>query len=149
MNIYPWFLQSHNLLRWLLLVTALISIIMAYRGWFLKKRWSKTDNILGVTLSSLADLQLLIGLGLYFFLSPFTKPAMKNMAEAMKNAELRFYAVEHLLIMVIAIVVIHIGRTKSKKAETDLARHRLSAIFYSIGLILILSAIPWNRALFL
>ena len=66
----------------------------------------------------------------------------------MENAQLRFYAVEHILIMIIAIAVIHIGRSKSKKAPTQLKQHRSAAIFYTIGFILILSSIPWDRALF-
>jgi len=85
---------------------------------------------------------------LYFFVSPLTKAAFANFGAAMKNADLRFYAVEHILMMLIALVVVHIGRSKSKKAKTPVQKHRISAIFYSVALILIIIAIPWNRDLF-
>jgi len=92
--------------------------------------------------------QFLTGVILYAFVSPITKAAFNNFGAAMKNADLRFYAVEHILIMVIALVLVHIGGAKSKKAKTPLAKHRSAAIYYGISLVLILVAIPWDRALF-
>jgi len=145
---YPIVLQIHNILRWLILLTGLISMIMAYRGWFGKKKWTNTDNILGITLASLSDLQLLIGLVLYGLLSPITKAAFADFGSAMKNDDLRFYAVEHILVMVIALVIIHLGRIKAKKASDDIRKHRTSAIYYTIALVLIIASIPWSRVLF-
>jgi hypothetical protein len=64
----------------------------------------------------------------------------------MKNSALRFYAVEHILLMIIALVLVHIGRSKSKKAVAPWKKHRVAAIYYGIALVLILAAIPWDRA---
>jgi hypothetical protein len=63
----------------------------------------------------------------------------------MKNADLRFYVIEHIMVMLIALVLVHIGRSKAKKAHTDISKHKTSAIFYTIGLVLILSRFPWNK----
>ncbi len=145
---YTGFLHLHNFLRWLIVIAGFICVIMAFRGWSGKRKWTNLDNILGVTFASLLDLQLVIGLVLYFFVSPVTKAAFNQFGAAMKDENLRFYAVEHILMMVIAIVVVHLGRNKLKKAGEDVARHRISAIFHTIGLILILAAIPWNRPMF-
>ncbi len=93
------------------------------------------------------DLQFLVGILLYAFYSPLTKAAFANFGAAMQNPDLRFYAVEHISMMVIALALVHIGRAKSKKATSPLKKHRSAAIFYTISLILILAAIPWNRAL--
>lgn len=145
---YTGLLHAHNGLRWLVLLALVIAIILAFSGWFGKREWGKGDKLTGLLLTIFMDVQFLTGVILYAFVSPITKAAFNNFGAAMKNADLRFYAVEHILIMVIALVLVHIGRAKSKKAKTPLAKHRSAAIYYGISLVLILVAIPWDRALF-
>lgn len=145
---YTGLLHAHNLFRWLVLLAALTAIVLAYSGWFGKREWKKADNISGLLLVIFVDIQLLIGLVLYGFVSPITRAAFADFGAAMENATLRFYAVEHLVMMLVALILIHIGRSKSKKALIMNKKHRLAAIFYSIGLILILAGIPWDRMLF-
>lgn len=142
---YTGFLHLHDTLRWLLLLSLVVTLIKYLSGWFGNQPWKKVDNILGIVFTSLMDLQLLTGLVLYFFLSPLTKIAFSDFGAAMKNADLRFYAVEHLLMMLIAVVLVHIGRAKSKKAKTDVAKFKIASIFFLIALILMVAAIPWGR----
>ncbi len=142
---YTGFLHLHDALRWLVLLSLVITLIKYTVGWLGSQRWQKTDNLLGIVFTSLMDLQLLTGLVLYFFLSPITKLAMSDFGAAMKNADLRFYAVEHFAMMLIAVVLVHIGRAKSKKAKTDTAKFKTATIFFLIALVVILAAIPWNR----
>lgn len=143
---YPEILVLHNTLRWLLLLILAATLIKYLAGWIGNKSWNKTDNMLGIAFTSLMDLQLLLGLALYFFLSPVTKLAMSDFGAAMKDAGLRFYAVEHFSMMLIAVVLVHIGRAKSKKAKTDSGKFKLATIFYLIALVLMLAAIPWDKA---
>lgn len=145
---YTGLLHTHNLFRWLVLLAALIAIALAFTGWFGKRNWKKADNISGLLLTIFVDIQLLVGIVLYAFVSPVTRSAFADFGAAMKNDTLRFYAVEHFVLMLVALVVIHIGRSKSKKAVDPVKKHRLAAIFYTIGLLLILAGIPWDRALF-
>ena len=145
---YTGLLHAHNGLRWLVLLTLVIAIVFALTGWLGKRNWEKGDTLTGLLLIIFMDLQFLIGIVLYAFVSPITKAAFNDFGAAMKNTDLRFYAVEHILIMVVALILVHIGRAKSKKAAAPLAKHRKAAIFYSISLLLILAAIPWDRALF-
>jgi Ca2+/Na+ antiporter len=91
------------------------------------------------------DIQLLTGLTLYFFLSPITKIVFSDFGAAMKDSELRFYAVEHFFMMLIAVVLVHIGRAKSKKNKIDRKKFKTAFIFYFIALVIMLAAIPWNR----
>ncbi|MFY9154188.1 MAG: hypothetical protein WAO52_19365 [Prolixibacteraceae bacterium] len=142
---YTGFLHVHDTLRWLLLISMLITTGKYLAGWLGKKSWTKADNLIGVIFTSLMDLQLLTGLILYFFLSPVTKMAMSDFGAAMKDADLRFYAVEHLTMMLIAVVLVHIGRAKSKKAKPDVAKFKTGAIFFLIAFVVILAAIPWGR----
>ncbi len=142
---YVGFLHIHDTLRWLLLIGLLITLTKYLAGWFGGKPWNRADNILGFTVALLMDLQLITGLILYFFLSPITLLALSNFGAAMKDPNLRFYAVEHFSMMLIAVAAVHIGRIKSKSAKTDLGKFRYASIFYLIALMIIFAAIPWSR----
>jgi len=142
---YTGLLHLHNTLRWLILLSLVVTLVKYISGWVGNQPWKKTDNILGIVFTSLMDLQLLTGLVLYFFISPVTKLAMSDFGAAMKDPGLRFYAVEHFSMMLIAVVLVHIGRAKSKKAKTDSAKFKTATIFFLIALVVILAAIPWSR----
>lgn len=142
---YTGFLHLHDTLRWLLLVSLVITLVKYLAGWLGNQPWKKVDNILGIVFTSLMDLQLLTGLVLYFFLSPVTKLALSDFGGAMKNADLRFYAVEHFAMMLIAVVLVHIGRVKSKKAKIDRNKFKTAFIFFAIALVVMIAAIPWSR----
>ena len=144
---YTGFLHLHNTLRWLVLVVALITLAKYFMAWFSHNRWKKSDNILGIVFTAVMDLQLLVGLALYFFLSPITQAAFQNIGAAMKNAELRFYLVEHFLLMLIAVVLVHIGRSKSKKATVPRKKFGVALLYFSIAYILLLVGIPWGRVI--
>jgi ABC-type dipeptide/oligopeptide/nickel transport system permease component len=145
---YTGLLHTHNMFRWLVLFALIFAIIFGLMGWLKKYEWQKRDNLAGLLLTIFMDIQFLIGIVLYAFVSPITKAAFNDFGAAMKNADLRFYAVEHILLMVIALVLVHIGRAKSKKSVAPWKKHRAATIFYGISLILILAAIPWDRAMF-
>lgn len=145
---YTGLLHTHNLFRWLVLLAILAAIIMAFVGWLNKRKWQKSDNMVGLVLMIFMDIQLLVGLILYALVSPLTKAAFNDFGAAMKNPDLRFYAVEHILMMIVALVLVHIGRAKSKKALEPWKKHRAAAVYYTISLIVILAAIPWDRTWF-
>jgi hypothetical protein len=145
---YTGLLHTHNLFRWLVLLAAFFAIALALTGWLGRKPWSKKDNIAGLLFTIFVDIQFVIGMILYLFVSPFTKAAFADFGAAMKNSVLRFYAVEHILLMVAALALVHIGRVKAKKEIVAWKKHRTAAIWYGIAFILILAGIPWDRALF-
>ena len=144
---YTGLLHTHNLFRWLILISILAALIFALIGWFGKKPWTRKDNLASLLLTIFIDIQLILGLVLYF-ISPFTKSAMADFGAAMKNSVLRFYAVEHVLMMLIALILVHVGRSKLKKATTSLHKHKTAAIWFGLAFILILIGIPWDRGLF-
>jgi hypothetical protein len=117
-------------------------------GWFGKKEWIKTDNLAGVIYVGLVDLNVLLGLVLYIFLSPLTRAAFANFGEAMSNSTLRFFAVEHIFGMIVALVLAHVGRMLSKRAMDTVKKHRAAAIWFALSFLVILATIPWGRALF-
>jgi hypothetical protein len=129
--------------RYLLLVALIFVLYRAYSGWFGRRNYDKTDNASSAALLGLTHLQLLLGLILYFGTSTHTKAAFANMGAAMKNSTLRYYAVEHITVMLLAVVMIQLGRTLSKKSAASHDKFRKLAIYTSIGLgLIVLSLAP-------
>lgn len=89
-----------------------------------------------------AHIQLLAGLILYL-ISDIVKTGLSDMGGAMKDPALRFWTVEHILGMVIAIALITLGRMGLKKADNDISKHKNIAIYFLIGLFILLISIPW------
>ncbi len=145
---YTGLLHTHNMFRWLVLIALVLALVFAFIGWAGKNEWTKRDKITGLILTIFMDIQFLVGFILYAFVSPFTKIAFADFGAAMKNADLRFYAVEHILIMLIALIFVHIGKSKTKKLQVPWKKHRAAAIWFGLALMLILIGIPWDRALF-
>ena len=144
---YNGFLHLHNTLRWLILLVALATLLKYFIGWFSQKSWQKSDNILGIIFTSILDLQLLVGLVLYLFLSPITQTAFQDFGAAMKNDDLRFYTVEHIFMMIVAITLVHIGRSRSKKVVGSRTKFGTALVFFGIAYMIILAAIPWGRVI--
>ena len=143
---YSFVLATHNIFRWLVLIFGLLAIIKAFIGWFGKKEWKGLDNTLGLGFTISLDVQVLLGFLLYV-ISPIIRAGFADMGAAMANSDIRFFLVEHILMMVVALVLAHIGRSRAKKADTDVSKHKNAAIFFTIAMLLILAAIPWERAM--
>jgi heme/copper-type cytochrome/quinol oxidase subunit 4 len=137
------FLYLHSYVRWLVVIFALLAVGSSFLGWFGKRPWTAVENRLGLLFTVSFDFQVLLGAILYFFLSPLTTAALRNFGAAMKNDLLRFFSVEHLAIMLVAVVIAHIGRFLSLKASSDQGRFKRAAIFYTLAILLVLVSIPW------
>jgi hypothetical protein len=139
---YSIVLTLHSFVRWVLVVVAVVALVRAFSGWLGKQEWTTLDSRLGVLLSSSADLQMLLGLILYIFLSPLTQAAFKDFGAAMSDPVLRYWGVEHIVMLFAAVVLIHIGQTMAKRAEAAL-KYKWVAIFLGLALLAMLVAIPW------
>lgn len=144
-SLYTGLLHTHSILRWALLIFIIGALVLSILGMAQKKPFGKTNANLTKLSLIFSHVQLLIGLVLYF-VSPIVKKALQDMGAAMKNPDLRYWAVEHISVMIIGIALITIGHIKAKKAAADAAKHKNVVIFFAIGLVLILSRIPWERA---
>lgn len=136
------FLHLHSLLRWVLLILLLVMIYRAFIGKRSGRPFDALDRKLSLFTMVSAHLQLVIGLVLYL-LNPTIQAALQDFGNVMKDSGLRFLVVEHLSTMLIGIALITIGHIKAKKAATDKAKFQSIFVFYLIGLVLILSRIPW------
>ena len=144
---YIGLLHLHNVTRWLVLIAAVIAIVVAVAGLVRGGRWGRGAKLSGLAYLITMDAQLVIGLLLYG-VSPLVRAAMGDMSMAMGDTQLRFYLIEHALLMVVAVVMVHVGYALAKRASSARAAYQRATPFYLLGLVLVLVAIPWDRALF-
>lgn len=131
----------HSIVASLLLALLLVSIFFNAYGWIAKKPFTKANKLMALLGLISVHTQFLIGLILYF-VSPL---GFSNFSgESMKNAQSRLYILEHPFVMIVALVLITIGYSKLKWLTTDNVKYKRVVLYYSIGLLLILSRIPWN-----
>jgi hypothetical protein len=140
---YAFVLPLHSLIRWAVLLTGLFAAFRGLSGWRRRRPWSLPDERAGLWYTICLDVQFLLGLLLYVFLSPITTAAFHDFGGAMANAGMRFWAVEHITGMFAGIALAHVGRGKIHKSGSDERRQRLAAIFFTLSLLVILASIPW------
>jgi hypothetical protein len=144
-NMYTFIQKFHSGWAYLALFIILIAVVNALIGYTSKKEFTEKDRKIALFGLVFSHIQLLAGLALYF-VSPkgYALIGEVGMSMVMKTAALRLTVVEHPLINLVAIVFITIGWSKHKKGMTSLGKFKTIAIFYAIGLILLLSRIPWE-----
>jgi L-asparagine transporter-like permease len=132
-------LHLHSLLRWVVLIIMVLAIVKAYQG---KKNALPFDRIKKLALFSMITLhlQLVIGLALYFMRSWHK---VWSQGGFMGDTATRFFTMEHLMMMVIAIGLATAGYSTAKRMEGDVKKNNRIFVFYLIALIIILASIPW------
>ncbi|HLL93912.1 MAG TPA: hypothetical protein VK404_02965 [Spirosoma sp.] len=133
---YPGLVHAHSGLRWIVLILLFAAVAVAIGKWQGRSGYTEGNRKLYLFTLIAVHTQLLIGLVLYF-ISP--KVDFGLISEKLY----RFYTVEHTAGMLIAIVLITIGYSRSKRATDAVKKQRLVGIFYGLGLVLILASIPW------
>jgi hypothetical protein len=144
---YSVVLAIHNVLRWVVLILAVVAVVRAYMGWLGKKEWTPADRKVGMFTGMAIDIQLLLGLLLYIFLSPLTRSVFQNFKAAMSVPGIRFFGLEHVLFMVLAVVFAHLGSILPRKVEDALSKHKRAALWFTLMLVVLLLGIPWMRPL--
>jgi Na+/H+-dicarboxylate symporter len=134
----------HSYWAYLVLATLIFAVVNAIIGFTQKKQFTDKDVRIGLFTLIVAHIQLLIGL-VWYFMSPWFEMLKTDAASVMKDKAARLLAVEHPVMMILAIVFITIGWSKHKKKTEDVAKFKTFAIFYGIALLLILSKIPWSN----
>jgi hypothetical protein len=135
---YNGLLDLHNLIRWAVVLLGVIAIVVALGG----ARWTPQQNSLGRWFSLAFDVQVLIGIVL-LFVSPLATSAFADLGAAMGDPALRRMVIEHPVLMVIAAVLVHVGVSRGRKADSP----RTAAIFYLLAAAVVAYAIPWDRPL--
>ena len=139
---YNGLLHTHNLLRWIILILLFVAF---YRHLLAKTRtFNATDKKIGKILMISCDITLLIGL-YQWITGPLGLKMIQSagMSVVMKDRVARFWAIEHTVGMLIAIILVHIGYSYAKKNIDNSVKHKRSMIFYGLALLIILISIPW------
>lgn len=136
---YDFIQKFHSGWAYLALLLLVVAVVNSFIGMSSKKEFTAKDRKIALFGLIATHIQLLVGLILYF-----VSPLGSAVFGQMKDAALRLTSLEHPLTNIIAIVLITIGWSKHKKATTSTGKFRSIAIFYGLGLLLILSRIPWK-----
>lgn len=135
-------LTIHSILRWLVLLFGFLAVLGAIGGLSGRRPYTARDNKMNLFFMICCDIQLLVGI-ILFVSNGWWEKIKAGMGDVMKDPVNRFFTVEHALIMIIAWILVHVGRSSVKKATLDSAKHRKVLIFSGIALLLILISIPW------
>ena len=133
---YAAMLHSHSIIRYFILILLVIVVVKSVLGWLSNKPYTNFDNKLSLYLVIFTHLQLVAGLVLYFI-----SPSVQFNDQTMSNDQIRMWTVEHVTMMLVAIVLITVARSTSKRMSTDVGRHRRMAVFNIIALVIIVGAI--------
>jgi hypothetical protein len=142
---YEFTLILHNLMRWVVVALALFALVRIYLGLFGKKDWSETDRRALSFYSISLDIQLLIGLLLYFVVSPLMANIRTDFGMAMSDSNLRFFAVEHTVLMLVAVALGHVAVIMARRAGSSPSKFRQGAIWLTLSVLAVLVAIPWAQ----
>jgi heme A synthase len=130
----------HSYWAYIVLAVLIYTVINAVIGLVKKKEFTHKDFRLGLFTLITTHIQLLIGLGWYFM-----SPWYKSMKASGIDSSNRLLAVEHPIMMILAIVLITMGWSKHKKKVKSESKFKTFALFYGLGLVFILSRIPWSN----
>lgn len=132
----------HSTLRWLVLLSLIVSIYRAFNGYFGKRVFTKTDNAFRHWTATIAHVQLMVGMTLYFQ-SPIIKYFRDNFSTAKDNFDLLFFGIIHSLLMLTAIIIITIGSSLAKRKTESPDKFKTMLIWFALALLIIFIAIPW------
>lgn len=135
----------HSYWAYLAVLLLVLTVVNAIIG--LTKNKNFTDKDLRISLFTLIvfHIQLILGFIVYY-VSPYYESMREiGMGATMKDAVVRLFVIEHPLMMILAIVLITVGFSKHKKQTTDKGKFKTLAIYYGLGLLFVLSRIPWSQ----
>lgn len=140
--LYSLLLTTHSILRYVLLILLLLTLIRSFRGWLKKLAFDAISERLSFFTTLAAHLQLLTGLILYW-ISPILSFGRSHAHVWMADHFLRYWMMEHLVGMIVAIAIITVGRILAKKADNDVKKYKRISVYFLVGLLIILVMIPW------
>lgn len=145
---YSTILSIHNIVRWIVLILGLTVIYRSFMSLAAQKEWTGLDNRWGLFFTVSMDIQFILGLILYFALSPLTRQALSQIGAPFRDNDQRFFALFHVLYTTLALVFTHLGNILPRKTNTALVKHQRAASFFTLAVLCILFGMPWSRPFF-
>ncbi len=135
---YTGLLDLHSVIRWVVVVLGLVALVSAV----VAERWTPAQNALARWFTIAVDVQVLLGLVLWF-VSPLVQGSLGNMGAVMRDPALRKIVVEHPVLMIVAAALVHVGASRGRKTDNP----RQALLFYVLAAAAVAYAIPWDRPL--
>ncbi|MGI9530162.1 hypothetical protein [Lutimonas sp.] len=135
----------HSGWAYITLLILIFAVINAALGMTSKKEFKDKDLRISLFTLIVSHIQLLIGFLAFFMSAQFSYVLENGMGAAMKEPAIRLFVVEHPLMMILAIVLITMGFSKHKKQTTDAGKFKTITLYYGLGLLFVLSRIPWSQ----
>ncbi len=135
----------HSGWAYIVLLLLIVSVVNAIIGFTSKRDFKEMDLRIPLFTLIVVHIQLIIGLVTYFLSAQFAFLREHGMGGAMKEAGIRYFIMEHPLMMILAIIVITMGFSRHKKMDTAAGKFKTIAMYYGIGLLFVLSRIPWGQ----
>ncbi|NNU34094.1 cytochrome B [Mucilaginibacter sp. S1162] len=140
MNAYSFVQHLHSGFRYIVLVLFIYTILQAFIGWLAGRPYDNRNRLTNLFAMISAHTQLLIGIVLYFL-----SPLVAFNSTTMKDPVTRYFTMEHGVMMLIALVLITIGHSKSKKLVLPEAKHKTIALFYTLALLIIIGTLAAGK----
>ena len=140
---YPFLLHVHSLVRWAVLGAGGFALAASWWGWLSGRRYGAVGRRSAAAFTAALDLQLLLGLTLYFLASPISRAALAAPAAALGQPQLRYWFLEHPLAALAAVALGHVGSVRSRRALADSDRWRQAAVFFTLACVALAAAVPW------
>jgi hypothetical protein len=141
----------HNIIRWVVVLGGLYALVLTLQGFFTRTAWTATVQRAGLIFTSALNIQLVLGILLYF-VSPYIQGLVTgmraDMGAIMGDRQSRFFAIEHWFTMILALIIAQVGYSLSKRAKDDRTKYVRSSVAYVLAALLIAYGIPWWRPLF-
>jgi len=132
-------LEIHSILRYVILIFLVVLIVKHLIGWINQTKFTGFDGIFSTVTVSTIHLQLIVGIVLYFI-----SPLVSFKSHVMQNEIMRYYTVEHLLLMLVAIGLFTAGRVKLKRKDDPTSKHRTGFIYNTSGLLIVIAALAMS-----
>ncbi|MDB5240860.1 MAG: hypothetical protein JWP57_1485 [Spirosoma sp.] len=137
---YSSLLILHSLFRWVVLASLLYALVRAFRGYTTRMAFTPTDNAVQCRTATFAHIQLTLGFTLYFIsplISAFRQQGIRG------GRQLVFFGLAHSGLMLLSVVFITIGSALARRQPAERAKFRTLLIWFCLGLLIMLLAIPW------
>jgi len=135
----------HSGWAYITLIILIFAVVNAFIGLTSKKEFKDKDLRISLFTLIVSHIQLLIGFLALFMSAQFSFVLENGMGAAMKEPTIRLFVVEHPLMMILAIVLITMGFSKHKKQTTDSGKFKTIALYYGLGLLFVVSRLPWSQ----
>ena len=140
---YEFVLALHSIVRWLVLLAAVVAVAQGFVGWFGRREWSGASQRTSLAFVISLDIQVLMGLLLFVALSPITAEVLRDFESANSDPQLRYWGFEHSFGFFIAFLLAHVGYVAARRASSSVAKFRWAAIAFLLSTLVIIVSMPW------